>query len=53
MPVGKDAEARAAKILQGPSYTIAVSLGRGKGKAHYLTCDLGSDYVAVNANYRS
>jgi glutamate N-acetyltransferase/amino-acid N-acetyltransferase len=53
MSVGRDAEQRAAKILQRPRYTISVRLGRGKGKAHYLTCDLGPDYVAVNASYRS
>ncbi|UJR80193.1 bifunctional glutamate N-acetyltransferase/amino-acid acetyltransferase ArgJ [Sandaracinus amylolyticus] len=53
MPVGKDAEARAATILQGAEYTIRVTLGKGRGRAHYLTCDLGPDYVAVNANYRS
>ena len=53
MPVGKEAEARAASVMQGPRYTIDVSLGRGRGRASYVTCDLGPDYVAVNANYRS
>lgn len=53
MPVGKDAEARAATILQRPEYTIRVTLGKGRGRAHYLTCDLGPDYIAVNASYRS
>ncbi len=53
MPVGKEAEARAAAVMAGPRYTLRASLGRGRGAAHYLTCDLGPDYVAVNANYRS
>ena len=53
MPVGKDAEARAGAVMAGPRYAIEVSLGRGRGKAHYLTCDLGPEYIAVNANYRS
>lgn len=53
MPIGREAEARAARILQAPEYTIEVVLGEGKGRARYLTCDLGPDYVAVNANYRS
>jgi glutamate N-acetyltransferase/amino-acid N-acetyltransferase len=53
MPVGKDAEAEAAKTMSGPKYTIRVALGRGRGRAHYLTCDLGTEYIAVNANYRS
>jgi glutamate N-acetyltransferase/amino-acid N-acetyltransferase len=52
-PVGREAEERAAQHLRGARYTIGVSLGRGKGRAFYLTCDLGPDYVAVNANYRS
>jgi glutamate N-acetyltransferase/amino-acid N-acetyltransferase len=53
MPVGKEAEAKAAEIMASPRYTVWVVLGRGKGKAHYLTCDLGTEYIAVNANYRS
>ena len=53
MPIGKTAEAAAAKIMAGPDYTIHVSLGRGPGKARYLTCDMGKSYIAVNANYRS
>lgn len=53
VPVGAEAEARAAAVMAGPRYTIEVSLGRGRGRAHYLTCDLGTEYIAVNANYRS
>jgi glutamate N-acetyltransferase/amino-acid N-acetyltransferase len=53
MPVGPEAEARAASILIRPEYTIRVALGKGRGRAHYLTCDMGSDYIAVNASYRS
>lgn len=53
MPVGADAEQRAAKVLAEPEYTIHLSLGTGKGRAHYFTSDLGPDYIAVNANYRS
>lgn len=53
MPVGKEAEARAAKIMAGLEYTVEVKLGRGPGSARYLTCDMGKSYIAVNANYRS
>lgn len=52
-PLGAAAEARAAKVMATERYDIRVTLGSGKGRAHYLTCDLGPDYVAVNANYRS
>lgn len=53
MPVGREAEAKAAKIMAGLEYTVHVSLGRGPGQARYLTCDMGKNYIAVNANYRS
>lgn len=53
MPVGKAAEAEAQAIMASPEYTVRVSLGRGPGKASYLTCDFGHAYVDVNANYRS
>ena len=53
VPVGKEAEERAAGVMAEARYTIEVSLGKGRGRAHYLTCDLGTEYIAVNANYRS
>jgi glutamate N-acetyltransferase/amino-acid N-acetyltransferase len=53
MPIGKDAEAAAATVMKGLEYRIRVSLGRGPGRARYLTCDMGKSYIAVNANYRS
>ncbi len=53
VPVGKEAEERAARVMAEPRYTIEVSLGKGRGRAHYVTCDLGTEYIAVNANYRS
>lgn len=53
LPVGPEAEKVAAAAMKGPSYPIRVKLGAGKGRARYLTCDLGAEYVAVNADYRS
>lgn len=53
LPLGPEAEKPAAAAMRAPRYTIRVKLGAGKGRAHYLTCDLGSSYVAVNADYRS
>jgi len=53
MPIGKEAEAEAAKIMATPSYRILVKLGVGKGASRYLTCDFGKSYIEINANYRS
>lgn len=53
LPLGPEAEKPAAEAMRGPRYTLRLSLGAGKGSAHYITCDLGSAYVAVNADYRS
>jgi len=53
LPLGAEAEKPAAQAMLSPKYTIRLRLGRGPGAAHYLTCDLGSSYVAVNADYRS
>jgi glutamate N-acetyltransferase/amino-acid N-acetyltransferase len=39
--------------LTGDTVTIALDLGLGTGHATYLTSDLSSDYVRINADYRS
>jgi glutamate N-acetyltransferase/amino-acid N-acetyltransferase len=39
--------------LAGASVTIDLDLGLGVGSASYLTSDLSSDYVRINADYRS
>jgi glutamate N-acetyltransferase/amino-acid N-acetyltransferase len=39
--------------LAGDTVTIALDLGLGTGAATYLTSDLSSDYVRINADYRS
>jgi glutamate N-acetyltransferase/amino-acid N-acetyltransferase len=39
--------------LGGDSVTIALDLGLGAGTASYLTSDLSSEYVRINAEYRS
>ncbi len=51
--IGGDAEARAHEVMTRAAYSIGVSIGRGSGRAHYFTCDLGHAYVDVNASYRS
>ena len=39
--------------LAGDTVTIDLDLGLGGGSASYLTSDLSSDYVRINADYRS
>jgi glutamate N-acetyltransferase / amino-acid N-acetyltransferase len=39
--------------LAGANVTIDLDLGLGAGSASYLTSDLSSDYVRINADYRS
>ena len=54
VPVGDpEARAKAAQVMAGPRYTIRVKLRAGKGKASYLTCDLGHEYVRINADYHT
>lgn len=38
-------------IMLQPRYDLRVKVGRGKGKASILTCDLTADYVRINADY--
>lgn len=51
--LGKAAEEHASAVMQEASYSIELVLGSGPGRARYLTCDLGHEYVDVNAGYRS
>ena len=37
--------------VSGPSCTIELDLGLGRGSASYLTSDLSYDYVRINAEY--
>jgi len=51
--LGPRIERQVQKIMERPSFTIAVSLGMGKGTATQWTTDLTYDYVKINASYRS
>lgn len=51
--VGPGAEQDARVVMRRPEYTIRLKLGPGKARARYLTCDLGPEYVRINAAYRS
>ncbi len=46
-------EAEAAEIFGGDEFRIELRLGTGAGQATMWTTDLTSDYVRINADYRS
>ena len=46
-------EAVAAEYMRKPQLQFNVDLGMGSGSARVWTCDLSSNYVAINADYRS
>ena len=48
-PAFDDAAAH-AEMMQ-PEYTITIDLGEGDGTCRFLTCDLTTEYVHINADY--
>ncbi|AWI33936.1 bifunctional glutamate N-acetyltransferase/amino-acid acetyltransferase ArgJ [Helicobacter apodemus] len=48
-----DNEKKAAKILQQDSYKITCNIGLGKESFIAYGCDLGYEYIKINADYRS
>ncbi|MDH3729482.1 MAG: bifunctional glutamate N-acetyltransferase/amino-acid acetyltransferase ArgJ [Myxococcales bacterium] len=46
-------ETKAAATMRGQEYVISVRVGKGRGLGHYWTCDLGHEYVRINADYRT
>lgn len=46
-------ESKAAKAMQQDSFKIICDLGIGKGAFTAYGCDLGYDYVKINADYRT
>ncbi len=46
-------EVRAAKVLAGESFKITCDLGQGEGRFVAYGCDLGYEYVQINADYRT
>jgi glutamate N-acetyltransferase / amino-acid N-acetyltransferase len=44
-------EAQAHAYLMQPQYEVRVQLGRGRASLDFLTCDLTTDYVHINADY--
>jgi glutamate N-acetyltransferase/amino-acid N-acetyltransferase len=46
-------ESQAVRVFTRERVPIAVNLGVGRAKAWKLSCDMGHDYVSINADYRS
>ena len=46
-------EAAASAVMKGEFIPVRIELGIGKGEATVWTCDLTSEYVAINGDYRS
>jgi glutamate N-acetyltransferase/amino-acid N-acetyltransferase len=46
-------EKDAARIFSREEVPVVVDLGAGRASASLITCDLGHDYVSLNADYRS
>jgi glutamate N-acetyltransferase/amino-acid N-acetyltransferase len=44
-------EAAAHACMSQPRYPIRVKVGKGRGSARMLTCDLTAEYVHINADY--
>jgi len=48
-----DMEERASSIMKLSEFTISCDLGLGDGKYMAFGCDLGYEYVKINADYRT
>jgi len=46
-------EKDAARLFSREDVPVVVDLGAGRASASLITCDLGHDYVSLNADYRS
>lgn len=50
---GQQTEAAATRVLKSDRFTITIDLKLGSKAATIYTCDLSTDYVRINADYRS
>jgi glutamate N-acetyltransferase/amino-acid N-acetyltransferase len=44
-------EAATHAAMSERAYTIKIHMGRGPGRARFVTCDLTQEYVSINADY--
>jgi len=42
---------QAHRYMSEPNYDIRITLGLGKARLDFLTCDLTQEYVHINADY--
>ena len=49
----KDREEKAAKVMKRSAFPIHCDLGIGEGEFTAYGCDLGHEYVKINADYRT
>ncbi len=50
---GVELEDRARAAMEKEEFEIILRLGLGNGSARILTCDLSTEYVRINADYRT
>ncbi len=53
MGKGKDAEMLAKEVMKKRQFQITIKLGLGDGIARITTCDLTTEYIRINADYRT
>ena len=53
LSVGSEAEKEAKKVMEGNRFEVVIDLGKGNGEFFMLTCDLSTEYVHINADYRT
>ncbi|MBW1670412.1 MAG: bifunctional glutamate N-acetyltransferase/amino-acid acetyltransferase ArgJ [Deltaproteobacteria bacterium] len=53
MGLGKKAENQAKKVMAAGEFKVVLDLGLGQEEASILTSDLSTDYVRINADYRT
>jgi glutamate N-acetyltransferase / amino-acid N-acetyltransferase len=51
--LGKEAEYQAEKVMANEEFRVVLDLGLGSEEASILTSDLSTDYVRINADYRT
>lgn len=51
--MSEETEAKAAKVMQNDEFKVTCHIGLGEGSYTAYGCDLGYEYVKINADYRT